>query len=234
MKEIEEQLFVEDIPVIDLARQYSTPLFIYSSETITNNFQRYQKEIRDGDLICYAVKANSNLHILSLLSKLGSGFDVVSGNELKRCIKAGVDKSKIVFSGVAKSYEEIKFAIENHQDFTSAELVEFCEMTSGVGITYDTGNSFPVAESPNQFTKTVAPHVIHLQLKDYRVQFTNEGFRLVRCTIGEGAVPFDELFKEIGKHQNQLTAVLEPGVLEARHVKLFKEDWWRLSSKIGN
>ena len=62
---------------------------------------------------CKADKANSNLHILSLLSELGSGFDVVSGNELKRCIKAGVDKSKIVFSGVAKSYDEIKFAIES-------------------------------------------------------------------------------------------------------------------------
>ena len=96
-------------------------------------------------------------------------------------------------------------------------------MKLGVGITYDTGNSFPVAESPNQFTKTVAPYVRHLQLKDYRVQFTNEGFRLVRCTIGEGTVPFDELFEEIGKHQNQLTAVLEPGALEAGHVKLFRE-----------
>ena len=64
-------------------------------------------------MICYAVKANSNLHILSLLSKLGSGFDVVSGNELKRCIRAGVDKNKIVFSGVAKSYDEIKYAIES-------------------------------------------------------------------------------------------------------------------------
>ena len=143
-------------------------------------------------------------------------------NELRQAVR-----KKILEIGKTAADAGLMIAIENHQDFTSAELVEFCEMTSGVGITYDTGNSFPVAESPNQFTKTVAPHVIHLQLKDYRVQFTNEGFRLVRCTIGEGAVPFDELFKEIGKHQNQLTAVLEPGALEARHVKLFKEDWWR-------
>ena len=113
MKKVEEQLFVEEFPVIDLAREYDTPLFIYSTKTITDNFQKYQKEIRDSDLICYAVKANSNLHILSLLSSLGSGFDVVSGNELKRCIKAEADKNKIVFSGVAKSYDEIKFAIES-------------------------------------------------------------------------------------------------------------------------
>ena len=143
-------------------------------------------------------------------------------NELRQTVRR-----KILEFGKTADDAGLIIAIENHQDFTSAELVEFCEMTPGVGITYDTGNSFPVAESPDQFTKTVAPYVRHLQLKDYRVQFTNEGFRLVRCTIGVGTVPFDELFEEIGKHQNQLTAVLEPGALEARHVKLFREDWWR-------
>ena len=143
-------------------------------------------------------------------------------NELRQSVRR-----KILEFGKTADDAGLIIAIENHQDFTSAELVEFCEMTPGVGITYDTGNSFPVAESPNQFTKTVAPYVRHLQIKDYRVQFTNEGFRLVRCTIGEGTVPFDELFEEIGKHQNQLTAVLEPGALEARHVKLFREDWWQ-------
>ena len=143
-------------------------------------------------------------------------------NKLRQAVRR-----KILEFGKTTDDAGLIIAIENHQDFTSAELVEFCEMTPGVGITYDTGNSFPVAESPDQFTKTVAPYVRHLQLKDYRVQFTNEGFRLVRCTIGEGTVPFDEIFEEIGKHQNQLTAVLEPGALEARHVKLFREDWWR-------
>ena len=139
MKEIEEQLFVEDIPVIDLAREYATPLFIYSSETITSNFQRYQKEIREGDLICYAVKANSNLHILSLLSKLGSGFDVVSGNELKRCIRAGVDKNKIVFSGVAKSYDEIKYAIES--DILSINIESLGEFERIIEIAKDLNKS---------------------------------------------------------------------------------------------
>ena len=113
MKEIEGQLCVEDIRVSDLAIEHGTPLFIYSSGVIKDNFKRYKDEIRDDDLICYAVKANSNLHILKLLVSQGSGFDVVSGNELKRCLTAGADKKKIVFSGVAKSIEEIKFAIES-------------------------------------------------------------------------------------------------------------------------
>jgi diaminopimelate decarboxylase len=113
MQETDGQLFIEDIPVIDLAKEYGSPLFIYSAKEIKNSFQNYKREIRDQDLICYAVKANSNINILKLLAELGSGFDVVSGNELKRCLLAGADKKKIVFSGVGKSYDEIKFAIEN-------------------------------------------------------------------------------------------------------------------------
>ncbi|TIS64535.1 MAG: sugar phosphate isomerase/epimerase [Mesorhizobium sp.] len=118
-------------------------------------------------------------------------------------------------------------AIENHQDFGSAELVAFCE-TGGraVGITFDTGNTFPVAEAPLDFTRRVAPYVRHVHLKDYRVQFTGEGYRLVRCAIGDGAVPFRELAALLGDLHDELTAVLEPGALEARHVRFLSDDWW--------
>jgi 3-oxoisoapionate decarboxylase len=118
-------------------------------------------------------------------------------------------------------------AIENHQDFGSEELVAFCEETRGVGICFDTGNTFPVAEAPLDFTRTVAPHVRHVHLKDYRVQFTDEGYRLVRCAIGDGAVPLPAMLDELSHHHLKLTAMLEPGALEARHVRLFKPEWWR-------
>lgn len=121
-----------------------------------------------------------------------------------------------------------RFAIENHQDFTSAELVAFCEETRGVGITFDTGNAFPVGEAPLDFARAIASHVRHVHLKDYRVQFTAEGFRLVRCAIGDGAVPFAELLPILTAQHPELTAVLEPGALEARHVRLFTPGWWRL------
>jgi len=121
----------------------------------------------------------------------------------------------------------IHVCIENHQDFSSAELVEFCEFGGpGIGITYDTGNSFPVAEAPLDFTRTVARHVRHVHLKDYRVQFTSEGYRLVRCAIGDGAIPFPELVAILAEHHSALTAVLEPGALEARHVRFLTDDWW--------
>lgn len=117
--------------------------------------------------------------------------------------------------------------IENHQDFTSHELVGFCdEFAPNVRIVFDTGNTFPVAESPLDFARVIAPFVGHLHLKDYTVQWTDEGLRLVRCAIGDGAVPFKELFEILGQHHTALTAVLEPGALEARHVRLFTPGWW--------
>ena len=117
-------------------------------------------------------------------------------------------------------------AIENHQDFGSEELVAFCESRRGVGICFDTGNTFPVAEAPLDFTRRIAPHVRHVHLKDYRVQFTDEGYRLVRCAIGDGAVPLPAMLDELARHHSRLTAVLEPGALEARHVRLLRSEWW--------
>ena len=121
----------------------------------------------------------------------------------------------------------VTLVIENHQDFTSQELVDFCdEAGPNVGIVFDTGNTFPVAEAPLDFTRVIAAKVRHVHLKDYNAQFTDEGFRLVRCAIGDGAVPFPELLAILAEHHKALPAVLEPGALEARHVRLFTPDWW--------
>ena len=117
-------------------------------------------------------------------------------------------------------------AIENHQDFGSAELVDYCEAFRGVGVCFDTGNTFPVAEAPLDFARRIAPYVRHVHLKDYRVGFTDEGYRLVRCAIGDGAVPFPALIEMLAQHHTTMTAVLEPGALEARHVRLLKPEWW--------
>jgi hypothetical protein len=77
------------------------------------------------------------------------------------------------------------------------------------------------------FVRAAAPRIRHVHLKDYRVQFTDQGYRLVRCAIGDGAVPFREIFAHLLADHRHLTASLEPGALEARHVRLFTPDWWR-------
>ena len=96
----------------DIAQQYGTPCYIYSAEQIVCNLKKWQFALQTQiNTICYAVKANSNINILRLLHEQGSGFDIVSIGELKRCLIAGSHPSKIVFSGVGKTKDEIDFAI---------------------------------------------------------------------------------------------------------------------------
>jgi sugar phosphate isomerase/epimerase len=119
-------------------------------------------------------------------------------------------------------------AIENHQDFGSEELVAMAEAAGDhAGIVVDTGNPFSVAEDPVAFTRRVAPRVRHVHLKDYRAQFTDEGYRLIRCAIGDGCVPLTEMVAVLAEHHASLTASIEPGALEARHIRAFAPDWWR-------
>ena len=121
----------------------------------------------------------------------------------------------------------ISFAIENHQDLGSQELIDFAtEAGPNVGICLDTGNPLAVGEEPVTFARKVAPLVRHVHLKDYNAQWTDEGYRLVRCAIGDGYVPFTDIVVALAEHHPQLTASLEPGALEARHIRLFRPEWW--------
>ncbi|EAR11251.1 diaminopimelate decarboxylase [Reinekea blandensis] len=108
-----DQLFAEQVSVEQLANTYGTPLYIYSRQAIEHQFDAYQQGLGDHPgLICYAVKANSNLGVLSLLAKRGAGFDIVSIGELERVLAAGGAPEKIVFSGVAKKASEMRRALE--------------------------------------------------------------------------------------------------------------------------
>jgi len=120
-------------------------------------------------------------------------------------------------------------AIENHQDFGSDELMVFAEEAGpNVGIAMDTGNAFAVAEDPVAFAKRVAPRIRHVHLKDYVSQFTPEGFRLIRCAIGDGCVPLPEIAEVFFRMNPEatLTASIEVGALDARHIRVFAPDWW--------
>jgi diaminopimelate decarboxylase len=106
------EMFVEDVALSNIAQHVQTPFYCYSSTAIETSFQAYQSAFSNQDaLICYAVKANSNQAVLATLAKLGSGADVVSMGEIRRAITAGIPADKIVYSGVAKTEEEIHYAL---------------------------------------------------------------------------------------------------------------------------
>jgi diaminopimelate decarboxylase len=109
----DNRLFAEEVSITDLAARFGTPLYVYSARTLRRHFRVFSEAFAGTDhLVCYAMKALSNLSILRLFASMGSGFDIVSVGELMRCLKAGADPGKIVFSGVGKTDEEIAAALK--------------------------------------------------------------------------------------------------------------------------
>ena len=109
----DNRLFAEEVAVADLAARFGTPFYVYSTRTLRRHYRVMDEAFAGTDhLICYAMKALSNLSVLKLFAAMGSGFDIVSVGELMRCLKAGAEPGKIVFSGVGKTDEELKAAIE--------------------------------------------------------------------------------------------------------------------------
>ena len=107
------ELFCEDVPIKNIAEKFGTPAYVYSKATLLRHLDVYQKSLESlNGIVCFSVKALSNLSILKLLDEHGSGFDIVSGGELHRCIKVGIDPKKIIFSGVGKSADEIALALK--------------------------------------------------------------------------------------------------------------------------
>jgi len=107
------ELHVEGVPLSVIAERHGTPCYVYSRAALTAAYQAFDSAFAGRDhLVCYAVKANSNLAILNLFARLGSGFDIVSGGELRRVLAAGGDPAKVVFSGVGKTVEEMRLALQ--------------------------------------------------------------------------------------------------------------------------
>jgi diaminopimelate decarboxylase len=131
------ELYCEGVSVADLAAKYGTPLYVYSQSALLDSLKQLQDAYREVDpLVCYSVKANSNLGVLKVLNEHGSGFDVVSGGELFRVVKAGGDPGKAVFAGVGKSDPEIAQAIEAgvlmFNVESEAELESIARVASGM------------------------------------------------------------------------------------------------------
>jgi diaminopimelate decarboxylase len=132
-------LYIEACALQDLADRYGTPLYLYSRAEIERAFAALTQALADRDhLICYAVKANSNIAILNLFARLGAGFDIVSGGELARVLRAGGDPKKVVFSGVGKSHAELRQALQAgilcFNVESANELARLQEVASALGV----------------------------------------------------------------------------------------------------
>ena len=107
------RLCAEGVSLVEIAKQFGTPVYVYSRAAIERGYREFSDVCSGRDvLICYSVKANSNLAVLNLLARLGSGFDIVSGGELARVLAAGGSAGKTVFSGVGKSEAELRAALD--------------------------------------------------------------------------------------------------------------------------
>ena len=108
-----DALYAEQVPLADIAARFGTPCYVYSRAALTDNLRQFTNALQGREhLICYAVKANSNLAILNVFARLGAGFDIVSGGELQRVLAAGGDARKVVFSGVGKTVAEMRMALD--------------------------------------------------------------------------------------------------------------------------
>ena len=144
----EDTLCAENVPVRDIANHVGTPCYIYSKQALENAWLGFDSAFGDyPHLVCFAVKANSNIGVLNTLAKLGSGFDIVSGGELQRVIAAGGDPSEVFFSGVAKSREEIAFALE--QGVRSINIESPAELERIQSVAVEVGKIAPISVRVN-------------------------------------------------------------------------------------
>ncbi len=150
-----QQLFVDQVPLADLARRHGTPLFVYSETAIRDALAAYQRPLAGRKArICYAMKANSTLAVLQLLAQAGCGFDIVSGGELERVIAAGAPASTVIFSGVGKTRAEMRRALELGIACFNVESEAELEVLNAVAVSMDTRAPISIRVNPNVDPKT--------------------------------------------------------------------------------
>lgn len=149
------QLFAEDVTLTSLAEKYGTPCYIYSRATLERHYRAFDEAFGEQPhMICYSVKANSNIGILNLLARLGSGFDIVSVGELERVLKAGGNPKKVVFSGVGKRVDEMQRALEVGIRCFNIESIGELERLNQVAKEMNTTATISIRVNPDVDAKT--------------------------------------------------------------------------------
>ena len=149
------QLFAEDVTLASIAEKYGTPCYVYSRATLERHYRAFDDAFgAQPHMICYSVKANSNIGILNLLARMGSGFDIVSVGELERVLKAGGDPKKVVFSGVGKRVDEMQRALEVGIRCFNIESIGELERLNQVAKEMNTIGTISIRVNPDVDAKT--------------------------------------------------------------------------------
>lgn len=227
------QLMAEDVSVADIAKEYGTPLYIYSKATISRHWHAFNEALgAHPHIICYAVKANSNLSLLALFERLGSGFDVVSGGELKRVLHVNGAREKIVFSGVGKTHDEITLALKSRIACINIESV--AELKRVEAISQSLGIKAPVSLRINPDIDAKTHPYISTGLKENKfgiafdkarelyhqhAAFPNIAFIGIDCHIGSQLTELEPFILALRK-QIRLADELNESGLAIKHLNL--------------
>ena len=226
-------LYCEQVPLADLAAHAGTPAYVYSSQTLLNNFRAYDQAF--GDLphtVCYAVKANSSLGVLALLARAGAGFDIVSGGELYRVLQAGGDPRKVVFSGVGKTATEVECALAtgihsfNCESEAELALIDSLAARSGVRANFALRVNPDVDASTHPYISTgLSEHKFGIAIAEARrvyesaARYSNLRATGVSCHIGSQILAPAPILEALDK-VIELASVLRAAGLPIDHLDL--------------
>lgn len=205
----DSDLYAESVKITDIASQYGTPLYVYSKATLTKHLQAFEAALKSRKhLVCFAVKACSNLAVLNLMAKLGAGFDIVSEGELRRVIAAGGDPSKVVFSGVGKSESEIEFALSQKINCLNIESPE--EIDTVIKVAKKLNVVAPVALRVNPGVDAKTHPSISTGLKNNKFGVSEElAFDLYRKMAAEPCLKVSGIDCHIGSQMTSVDPIIE-------------------------
>src|SRR5580700_2336879 len=220
------KLYCEQVDLEEIARAAGTPCYVYSAQSILDAYHAYDDAFGDmPHMVCYAVKANSTLGVLSLLARAGCGFDIVSGGELYRVLQAGGDPSRVVFSGVGKTAGEIQLALANgicnFNCESEAELAEINAIAEKLNVTA----RFSLRVNPD--VNAVTHPYISTGLRDHKFgvdiadapaiyararRFANLRAAGVSCHIGSQILDYSSILEAAGKVLALIEQLREEGL----------------------
>lgn len=205
----DSDLYAESVKITDIASQYGTPLYVYSKATLSKHMVAFEDALKSRKhLVCFAVKACSNLAVLNLMAKLGAGFDIVSEGELRRVIAAGGAPSKVVFSGVGKSESEIEFALSQKINCLNIESPE--EIDTVIKVARRLNVVAPVALRVNPGVDAKTHPSISTGLKNNKFGVSEElAFDLYKKMAQEPCLKVSGIDCHIGSQMTSVDPIIE-------------------------